>query len=76
MGPTKLTGGCHCGVMVAVFYRNGARLIGTVNAKAVEGGKGFGPEQPTSPKMLSANEKPQRWQSIWFPLVTIEPRAL
>jgi hypothetical protein len=26
----------------------------------------FGTEQPASPKSLSANEKTQRWQEIWF----------
>jgi len=61
----------QCGVMVGVIYRDGARLIGAVNAKAIGGGKDFGPEQPVSPKTLSESEKIKRWQAVWFPSVTI-----
>ncbi|MGB9430426.1 MAG: aldehyde-activating protein [Gammaproteobacteria bacterium] len=61
----------HCGVLVGVLYRNDGRLYAAVNAKAVEGGKAFGAEQPISPKTLSASEKVKRWQDVWFSNVSI-----
>ncbi len=61
----------NCGVLVGVLYRNDGRLYAAVNAKAVQGGKPFGPEQTVSPKKLSAQAKVQRWQEAWFPSVSI-----
>jgi len=61
----------NCGVLVGVLYRNNGQLYAAVNAKAVEGGKSFGAEQPVSPKTLSAREKARRWQDIWFSNVSI-----
>lgn len=61
----------NCGVLAAVTYENEGRLYGAANAKATQGGKGFGPEQPVSPKTLSADQKMSRWQDVWFPDVTI-----
>lgn len=61
----------NCGVLVGVMYRNDRRLYAAVNAKAVQGGKPFGPEQSVSPKKLSAEDKVKRWQDVWFPNVSI-----
>lgn len=61
----------HCGVLVGVTYENEGRLFGAANARAIQGGKGFGPEQPVSPKSLSADQKISRWQDVWFPDVII-----
>ncbi|MGH8402005.1 MAG: GFA family protein, partial [Gammaproteobacteria bacterium] len=61
----------HCGVLVAVLYRNDGQLHAAVNAKAINGGKGFGMEQSVSPKTLSASEKVTRWQEFWFHNVSI-----
>jgi len=61
----------NCGVLVGVTYKSEGRLYGAANAKAVQGGKGFGPEQSVSPKTLSADAKASRWQDVWFPRVTV-----
>lgn len=60
-----------CGVLVGVTYKNEGRLYGAANAKAIQGGKGFGPEQTVSPKTLSGEQKVSRWRDVWFPDVTI-----
>jgi hypothetical protein len=62
----------NCGVLVGVMYRNGGQYHAAVNARAVQGGKPFGPEQSVSPKKHSAEDKVQRWLEIWFPSVSIE----
>lgn len=62
----------NCGVVVAALYRRGQRLYGAVNARALGGGAGFGSEQPVSPKTLSAGQKAERWQDLWFSDVAIE----
>jgi hypothetical protein len=46
-------------------------LCAAVNAKAVDGGKGFGPDRTVSPKTLSGSEKASRWQEVWFSRVSI-----
>jgi hypothetical protein len=61
----------HCGVLSAVTYENEGRMYGAANARAIQGGKGFGPEQTVSPKTLSADQKMSRWQDVWFPDVSI-----
>lgn len=62
----------NCGVLVAALYRHGEQLFAAVNAKAIDGGTGFASEQPVSPKTLSAGQKAQRWQDIWFCDVTLK----
>jgi hypothetical protein len=54
-----------------VTFAERGSLYGAVNARLFEGGKPFGAEQPVSPKTLSAGEKAQRWQDVWFPDVRI-----
>lgn len=60
-----------CGVLVGVIYRQGERRRAAVNAKAIEGGRGFGKERQVSPKTLSADEKVSRWQEVWFSRVSV-----
>jgi hypothetical protein len=60
-----------CGVLAAVLYRHEGRLIGAANARAVGGGKAFGPEQAVSPKQLSGTGKVERWRQVWFTQVRI-----
>ena len=62
----------NCGVLATVLYKNDAgRLFAAVNARAVVGGKDFGPEQPVSPKQLSGDAKMKRWQEGWFSKVSV-----
>jgi len=55
-----------CGVLVGVLHRVEKRLYATINVNAADVRADFGTEQPASPKSLSAHEKAQRWQEIWF----------
>lgn len=61
----------RCGVLTGVFLEAAGRVYGAVNARAVEGGVKFGPEQTVSPKKLSPGDKLERWQGVWFPDVSI-----
>jgi hypothetical protein len=56
----------NCGVLVGVLHRGASGLYAAVNVNATDVRTDFGAEQPASPKNLSANEKTQRWQEIWF----------
>lgn len=63
----------HCGTLAAVLYEDGAgRRFAAVNARTVDGGRGFGPAQPVSPKTLSGEQKTRRWQEVWFPQVYVD----
>jgi hypothetical protein len=64
-----------CGVMVGALYRESNRLFGTLNAKALDTRLLFGSEESVSPKLLSAEQKAQRWRDIWFPEVLLEARS-
>jgi hypothetical protein len=61
-----------CGVLVGALYRESNRLFGTLNAKALDSTSSFGPEQSVSPKVLSPDQKVQRWRDIWFPDVLLQ----
>jgi hypothetical protein len=61
----------HCGVMVAVLYEVNQKVYATVNMRGLDGAAMFGPEQTVSPQQLSASEKANRWQGLWFPNVTV-----
>lgn len=60
-----------CGVLVGALYRESNRLFGAPNAKALDPRLSFGPEQGVSPKLLSPDQKVQRWRDIWFPDVIL-----
>jgi hypothetical protein len=61
----------NCGVLVGVLHRTESGLYAAVNVNATDVRTDFGTEQPASPQNLSANEKTQRWQEIWFSNVNI-----
>ena len=61
----------RCGVLVAALYRDGDRLFGTLNVKALDCRADFGANVPASPKLLAADEKTKRWQALWFPDVRV-----
>ena len=60
-----------CGVLVGALYREGERLFGTVNARALDCRASFGADKSVSPKSLSADVKAQRWRDIWFADVAV-----
>ncbi len=61
-----------CGVLVGAVYRDSDRLFGTLNVKAMDSRASFGPEEPVSPKSLSADQKVQRWRELWFADVLLD----
>jgi hypothetical protein len=64
-----------CGVLVGALYRESSRLFGTLNAKALGSGVSFGPEKSVSPKLLSADQKVQRWRDLWFSDVLLDAQS-
>ncbi len=56
----------NCGVLAAVLFAADGSVHGAVNARAVDGAKGFGAPQPVSPQSLSPEQKARRWQDVWF----------
>lgn len=60
-----------CGVLIGALYRSGEQIYAAVNAKAIDTPERFGDEQPVSPQALTESDKIGRWQSIWFPRVTL-----
>jgi hypothetical protein len=64
-----------CGVLVAVVVRCDGRVHATVNVKALAGAATFADERTVSPQKLSADEKLNRWQDVWFSSVEILGRA-
>jgi hypothetical protein len=60
-----------CSVLVSVLYNHDTRLYAAVNANAIDARERFGEPQSASPKTLSAQEKMQRWQELWFCQVKI-----
>jgi hypothetical protein len=62
----------RCGVLVMATYRNEGRLFAALNVRAIDGGSDFAPEQLAQPRLLSAEDKPLRWQQLWFADARIE----
>jgi hypothetical protein len=60
----------RCGVLVAALYA-GQTLHGVVNVSVLEARAEFAPAEPVSPRRLSPQAKVSRWQSLWFPNVTV-----
>lgn len=61
----------RCGVLVGVFYQDGERLYGALNASIVGAQARFAAASPVSPKKLTETEKPERWKALWFSEVRI-----
>ncbi|MFC3815429.1 GFA family protein [Lysobacter sp. GCM10012299] len=62
----------HCGVLVMATYRSEERLFAALNVRTIDDASGFAPEQLAQPRLLSAEDKPLRWQQLWFADVRIE----
>jgi hypothetical protein len=59
-----------CGVLAAVVYEEAGRRYGAANVRAFQG-EPFGAAQAVSPKQLGPDEKTSRWQTVWFPEVSL-----
>jgi len=62
----------QCGVLVGAFYRDGERLLGVANVRALNDDSAFGPRVSISPKSLDTSQKTERWRTLWFQRVSIE----
>jgi len=60
-----------CGVLVAVTYSDNGTVYGGLNAKTLANRENLSPSQTASPKLLSSQEKINRWKKIWFSGVAI-----
>ena len=61
----------RCGVLIGVAYEHAGRIFATINSRLVEGATRLGEPIAVSPKSLSATEKADRWQELWFADVKI-----
>lgn len=61
----------QCGVMVCATYTDGNEIYGTLNSKTLSNRDQLSPSQVATPKLLSPEEKIERWKALWFPDVTI-----
>lgn len=61
----------NCGVLVGGAYRSEGHVFAAINTKTIDGDTRFGEGQPVSPKVLSSEEKVERWRRLWFSNVSI-----
>ena len=61
-----------CGVVVGVCFESEADRYATINAKALSHRADCLPETSVSPKLLSTEEKIERWKKAWFSDVKLE----
>jgi hypothetical protein len=66
----------NCGVLAGVYYQAEGKLYAAVNSKILANRDAFGTETSVSPKTLTALEKTQRWQNVWFADVEITEGAI
>lgn len=62
-----------CGILVGACYEEGSDMFGVANARIFP--EQFGAETDVSPKVLSAEEKTERWKQIWFGDVKIAQKS-
>lgn len=63
----------NCGILVGACYADGSELFGVANTRIFA--EQFGAETDVSPKVLSADEKTERWKRVWFGDVKIDKAA-
>lgn len=56
----------HCGILVAVTFSRDATVYGAVNALCLDTFAQFPAPEPSSPQLLSAEEKISRWTTLWM----------
>jgi len=61
-----------CGVLVAVVFEHLSRLYGAANAGCLDGRIPLADAVPSSPQMLSADDKISRWIRLWVPDVELK----
>lgn len=61
-----------CGVLVGVIADLEGMLLGAVNARCLDDWKSFGQGTVVSPRLLSTDEKINRWKSVWVQDVQIK----
>jgi len=61
-----------CGVLVAVTYSEGEKKYGGLNSRSLVNRERLSAAVAASPKLLSVDEKIERWKQLWFSDVTIK----
>lgn len=56
----------RCGVLVCVLFDADGDVLGAVNAACLAARDRLGPAQPASPQLLSAEERRERWKTLWI----------
>ncbi|UNK48352.1 aldehyde-activating protein [Lysobacter sp. S4-A87] len=62
----------YCAVLVMATYESDGHLFAALNVRTIEGTADLAAEQVAQPRLLSAEDKPLRWQQLWFADVRIE----
>jgi len=62
----------HCGVLLGVQYQENGLLYLSINSRALADNQQFPPPQSASPRLLSVQEKTQRWKTLWFRNCTLQ----
>ncbi|MBV8679355.1 MAG: aldehyde-activating protein [Aquitalea sp.] len=62
----------HCGVLLGVQYQESGLLYLSINSRVLDNNPPFPPPQSASPKLLSPQEKTQRWKALWFRDCTLQ----
>lgn len=62
----------NCGVLIGGCFETSSQRYAAINSKAVDRTIHFASDRVSSPKLLSDEEKKERWINLWFSGVEIE----
>lgn len=62
----------QCGVLIGGYYESNNQIYAAINSRSVNRDVHFGLDMVSSPKVLTDDEKTQRWRELWFSHVEIE----
>jgi hypothetical protein len=62
----------QCGVLIGGCYESDNQRYAAINSRSVSREVHFGLDVLSSPKVLTDDEKTQRWRDLWFSHVEIE----
>lgn len=63
----------NCSTVLVAALIDDSNSFGAVNATLLQGREKFKASRSASPKLLSADEKVERWTQLWSPLELIKP---
>lgn len=61
----------NCGVLIGGVLRADGEVFAAINTKVIDANVHFGDDKIASPKLLSVEQKTERWRKLWFRNVEI-----